>query len=163
VAIYLLPKVKTLARTPASGGRSNVAGNLRWRFHSTQRLRGGHAVTIQVLITDDHKVVRRRLRGFLEYRTRNNGYHRSSESQPNRSTRFSRSPAPSAGRPLHRSPLPHSPRVAPEPELFQRGRRGSITPDEGLNLRNNTPNRSITRGMLPIILFLQERSIQYRR
>jgi hypothetical protein len=48
---------------------------------STERLRGGHyAVTIRVLITDDHKVVRRRLHGFLEYRTRNNEYHRSSES-----------------------------------------------------------------------------------
>jgi NarL family two-component system response regulator LiaR len=33
---------------------------------STQRLRGGDAMTIQVLVTDDHKVVRRGLRGFLE-------------------------------------------------------------------------------------------------
>jgi two-component system, NarL family, response regulator LiaR len=33
---------------------------------STQRLRGGEAMTIQVLVTDDHKVVRRGLRGFLE-------------------------------------------------------------------------------------------------
>jgi two-component system, NarL family, response regulator LiaR len=42
-------------------------GTFGWRFHSTQRLRGGHdAVTIRVLITDDHKVVRRGLRGFLE-------------------------------------------------------------------------------------------------
>jgi NarL family two-component system response regulator LiaR len=41
-------------------------GNLRWSAISTQRLRGGHTVAIRVLITDDHQVVRRGLRGFLE-------------------------------------------------------------------------------------------------
>ncbi len=44
----------------------NVVGNLRWSEISTQRLRGGYAVTVRVLITDDHKVVRQGLRGFLE-------------------------------------------------------------------------------------------------
>jgi two-component system, NarL family, response regulator LiaR len=44
----------------------NVVGNLRWSEISTQRLRGGNAVTVRVLITDDHKVVRHGLRGFLE-------------------------------------------------------------------------------------------------
>jgi NarL family two-component system response regulator LiaR len=44
----------------------NVVGYLRWSVISTQRLRGGNAVTVRVLITDDHKVVRRGLRGFLE-------------------------------------------------------------------------------------------------
>ena len=33
---------------------------------STQRLRGRDAMTVRVLITDDHKVVRRGLRGFLD-------------------------------------------------------------------------------------------------
>ncbi len=44
----------------------NIAGNLRWSDISTQRLRGKDAMTIRVLITDDHKVVQRGLRGFLE-------------------------------------------------------------------------------------------------
>ena len=44
----------------------NVMGNLRWSEISTQRLRGEDTVTVRVLITDDHKVVRHGLRGFLE-------------------------------------------------------------------------------------------------
>jgi DNA-binding NarL/FixJ family response regulator len=41
-------------------------GTLWWSGISIERLRGKDGMTIQVLITDDHKVVRRGLRGFLE-------------------------------------------------------------------------------------------------
>ncbi len=44
----------------------NIVGNLRWSGISIERLRGKDTVTIRILITDDHKVVRRGLRGFLE-------------------------------------------------------------------------------------------------
>jgi DNA-binding NarL/FixJ family response regulator len=51
---------------PASAERSNIVGNLWWSGISIERLRGKDGMAIQVLITDDHKVVRRGLRGFLE-------------------------------------------------------------------------------------------------
>jgi CheY-like chemotaxis protein len=41
-------------------------GNLWWSGISIERLRGRDVVTIRTLITDDHKVVRQGLRGFLE-------------------------------------------------------------------------------------------------
>ena len=66
MAIYRLPVVKPWVRVYTSGRRSNFAGNLWWSEISTQRLRGEEAITIRVLITEDHKVVRRGLRGFLE-------------------------------------------------------------------------------------------------
>src|SRR5918996_1373164 len=50
----------------ASGGRTNFAGYLWWRGVSIKRLRGRDAVTIRLLITDDHKVVRQGLRMVLE-------------------------------------------------------------------------------------------------
>ena len=50
----------------ASAERSNIVGNLRWSGISIERLRGTDGMTIQVLVTDDHRVVRRGLRGFLE-------------------------------------------------------------------------------------------------
>src|SRR5918998_754906 len=43
-----------------------MEGNLWWSVTSIERLRGKGGMAIQVLITDDHKVVRRGLRGFLE-------------------------------------------------------------------------------------------------
>src|ERR687894_1949940 len=51
---------------PASVERSNIVGNLWWSGISIERLRGKDVMAIRVLITDDHKVVRRGLRGFLE-------------------------------------------------------------------------------------------------
>src|SRR4051812_14071575 len=53
-------------RTPASGGRTNFAGTFWWSGISTKRLRGEDAMTIRILITDDHKVVRQGLRMVLE-------------------------------------------------------------------------------------------------
>ena len=50
----------------ASGGRTNFVGYLWWRGISIKRLRGRDAVTIRLLITDDHKVVRQGLRMVLE-------------------------------------------------------------------------------------------------
>src|SRR5215211_9295907 len=50
----------------ASGGRTNFGGYLWWRGISIKRLRGRDAVTIRLLITDDHKVVRQGLRMVLE-------------------------------------------------------------------------------------------------
>jgi DNA-binding NarL/FixJ family response regulator len=41
-------------------------GNLWWSGISIERLRGKDGMAIKVLITDDHKVVRQGLRGFLE-------------------------------------------------------------------------------------------------
>jgi DNA-binding NarL/FixJ family response regulator len=43
-----------------------MVGNLWWSGTSIERLRGKDGMAIQILITDDHKVVRRGLRGFLE-------------------------------------------------------------------------------------------------
>ena len=51
---------------PASAERSNIVGNLWWSGISIERLRGKDGMAIQVLITDDHKVVHQGLRGFLE-------------------------------------------------------------------------------------------------
>ena len=66
VAIYHLPEVKPQARTPASGGGPNFAGTF-WRSKiSTKRWRGEDAMTIRILITDDHKVIRQGLRMVLE-------------------------------------------------------------------------------------------------
>src|SRR5918993_1322695 len=50
----------------ASGGRTNFGGYLWWRGISIKRLRGRDVVTIRLLITDDHKVVRQGLRMVLE-------------------------------------------------------------------------------------------------
>ncbi len=61
-----MPVVKPRMRTPASGEGTNFGGTF-WRSGiSTKRLRGVDAVTIRILITDDHKVVRQGLRMVLE-------------------------------------------------------------------------------------------------
>ena len=61
-----MPVVKPRTRTPASGEGRNFGGTF-WRSGiSTKRLRGEDTVTIRILITDDHKVVRQGLRMVLE-------------------------------------------------------------------------------------------------